>query len=71
MTPDGTSPASSFDAVAAQYAAARPGYPAELFDELEAAAGQRLAGARVLDIGAGTGISTRLLQGRGARVVAV
>lgn len=63
--------ARSFDAVAAQYAAARPGYPPALFDTIEELAGQPLAGARVLDVGAGTGIATRLLAERGARVTAV
>ncbi|MEU2793141.1 class I SAM-dependent methyltransferase [Streptomyces sp. NPDC007100] len=63
--------ARSFDAVAAQYAAARPGYPPALFDALEELAGRPLAGARVLDVGAGTGIATRLLAARGAGVTAV
>ncbi|UNO40575.1 class I SAM-dependent methyltransferase [Streptomyces sp. MST-110588] len=63
--------ARSFDSVATQYAAARPGYPPALFDALEALTGRPLAGARVLDVGAGTGIATRLLAGRGARVTAV
>ena len=63
--------ASSFNAVAAQYAAARPGYPAALFTAVEELAGRPLANARVLDVGAGTGIATRLLAERGARVVAV
>ncbi|WP_336054396.1 class I SAM-dependent methyltransferase [Streptomyces sp. CA2R101] len=63
--------ARSFDAVAAQYAAARPGYPPALFDAIEELAGQSLDGARVLDVGAGTGIATGLLAGRGARVTAV
>ncbi|MFI1306765.1 class I SAM-dependent methyltransferase [Streptomyces sioyaensis] len=63
--------ARSFDAVAAQYAAARPGYPPALFGAIEELAGQPLAGARVLDVGAGTGIATALLTARGARVTAV
>ncbi|MFC8720027.1 class I SAM-dependent methyltransferase [Kitasatospora sp. NPDC057198] len=63
--------ANSFGPVAAQYQAARPSYPAELFDELERLSGRPLDGADVLDVGAGTGIATRLLAGRGARVVAV
>ncbi|GIF65319.1 methyltransferase [Asanoa ishikariensis] len=61
----------SFDAVAAQYAAARPTYPPSLFDALEELAGRALAGADVLDCGAGTGIATRQLRERGARVVAL
>ncbi|MCP9963480.1 methyltransferase domain-containing protein [Streptomyces somaliensis] len=61
----------SFDAVAAQYAAARPGYPPALFDAVEEIAGRPLENADVLDCGAGTGIATRLLRERGARVVAL
>ncbi|MDH6576760.1 class I SAM-dependent methyltransferase [Kitasatospora sp. MAP5-34] len=63
--------ASSFGSVAAEYDRARPSYPGELFDELERLAGRSLKGANVLDVGAGTGIATRLLAGRGARVTAV
>lgn len=61
----------SFDAVAPQYAAARPTYPPALLDALEELAGRALADADVLDCGAGTGIATRLLRARGARVVAL
>ncbi|MEU2246790.1 class I SAM-dependent methyltransferase [Streptomyces sp. NPDC019224] len=61
----------SFDRAAAQYAAARPGYPDALFEAVEDMAGRLLRGARILDVGAGTGISTRRLRDRGARVVAV
>lgn len=60
-----------FDHVAAEYDAHRPHYPAELFDALESALGQPLLRARVLDVGAGTGIATRALAGRGALVTAV
>ncbi|TDU78747.1 class I SAM-dependent methyltransferase [Streptomyces sp. KS 21] len=63
--------ARSFDTAAALYAANRPGYPGELFDALEALAGRGLRGARVADVGAGTGIATGLLHARGADVVAV
>ncbi|MEU9762822.1 class I SAM-dependent methyltransferase [Streptomyces sp. NPDC047985] len=61
----------SFDRAAAQYEAARPGYPAALFDAVEELAGRPLRGARTVDVGAGTGIATRLLLDRGARVLAV
>lgn len=66
-----SSRAQSFDVAAAQYAAGRPSYPAELFDSVEEFAGRRLAGARVADVGAGTGIASELLRGRGAEVIAV
>ncbi|MEW2114169.1 class I SAM-dependent methyltransferase [Streptomyces sp. NPDC005474] len=61
----------SFDTVATQYADARPGYPPALFDAVEELAGRPLAGANVLDCGAGTGIATRLMRERGAHVVAL
>ncbi|MFH8758864.1 class I SAM-dependent methyltransferase [Streptomyces atroolivaceus] len=61
----------SFDNAAALYAAARPGYPPALLDAVEELAGHPLAGARAVDVGAGTGIATRLLHARGARVTAV
>ncbi|MGH8889035.1 MAG: methyltransferase domain-containing protein [Acidothermaceae bacterium] len=61
---------SKFDSVAAEYDAGRPGYPDELFDAIEQLSGGFLSGARVADIGAGTGKSTRALLDRGATVVA-
>lgn len=61
----------SFDTVATRYAAARPDYPSALFGAVEELAGRPLAGADVLDCGAGTGIATRLIRERGARVVAL
>ncbi|HEY8978966.1 MAG TPA: class I SAM-dependent methyltransferase [Streptomyces sp.] len=66
-----TARAHSFNAAAAQYAANRPGYPQELFDTVEELAERRFEGTRVGDVGAGTGIATGLMHGRGARVVAV
>lgn len=66
-----TTRARSFDAAAALYGAHRPGYPPALFDAVEALAGRPLAGARVADVGAGTGIATALLRERGAEVLAV
>ncbi len=61
----------SFGAVAAEYDRGRPRYPDELLDTVERLWGRSLKGARVLDVGAGTGIATRLLAARGADVVAV
>ena len=63
--------AHSFNVAAAQYAANRPSYPPALFDAIEELTGRTLTGARVADIGAGTGIATALLHARGAEVVAV
>ncbi|MFC7718341.1 class I SAM-dependent methyltransferase [Nonomuraea recticatena] len=60
-----------FDRVADAYDAGRPGYPDELFRALSEVSGVPLAGATVVDVGAGTGISSRALRARGARVVAV
>lgn len=60
-----------FDSVAAEYDATRPDYPSQLFDALESAMGQPLLWSEVCDVGAGTGIATRALAGRGANVTAV
>ncbi|MFK0296384.1 class I SAM-dependent methyltransferase [Streptomyces sp. NPDC090442] len=61
----------SFDTAAAQYADSRPSYPSVLLDALEECSGRPLAGAQIVDVGAGTGIATALLRGRGAHVLAV
>ncbi|MFI6937170.1 class I SAM-dependent methyltransferase [Streptomyces sp. NPDC050287] len=71
MTASCTTRAHSFNAAAAQYAANRPSYPPALFGAIEELADRPLAGARVADIGAGTGIATALLHARGADVIAV
>ncbi|QHF93046.1 SAM-dependent methyltransferase [Streptomyces sp. NHF165] len=63
--------ARAFDSAAARYAASRPSYPVALLDSVEELLGRPLAGARVADVGAGTGIATLLLGERGARVTAV
>lgn len=62
---------SKFDTVAAEYAAGRPDYPAVLFETLAAELGRPLAGADVIDLGAGTGIASQQLAERGTRVTAV
>ncbi|AXK32326.1 class I SAM-dependent methyltransferase [Streptomyces armeniacus] len=61
----------SFNAAAGQYAANRPSYPPSVLDSVEEIAGRPLAGARVADVGAGTGIATALLLERRADVIAV
>lgn len=71
VRPAGSSRARSFDTAAAQYADNRPSYPPALLDVLEELVGRPLAGAQVVDVGAGTGMATALLHHRGAHVVAV
>jgi SAM-dependent methyltransferase len=58
-----------FDTVAELYDEARPHYPDELYDAVDAV--HPIDGADVLDLAAGTGIATRALHSRGARVVAL
>ncbi|WP_045877377.1 class I SAM-dependent methyltransferase [Pseudofrankia sp. DC12] len=60
---------SLFDPLVDAYDAARPTYPDTLFDDLERLAGRPIAGTDVVEVGAGTGIATRGLLDRGARVV--
>jgi 2-polyprenyl-3-methyl-5-hydroxy-6-metoxy-1,4-benzoquinol methylase len=59
-----------FDNIADRYDATRPGYPAEVLDEVCTAAGLR-PGAQVLEIGCGTGQLTRQLAGRGYQLTAI
>lgn len=58
-----------FDKAADEYDAARPAYPAGIYDLLEARVGP-LGGRLVVDGGTGTGVVARQLQERGARVIA-
>jgi SAM-dependent methyltransferase len=60
----------TFEQVPELYDLARPSYPAELFDDLQALAGLT-AGNRILELGAGTGKATVALAQRGFRVVGV
>lgn len=68
MTSSNRDPATGFGAYAARYAARRPGYPAAVFDALEAA----LAGPRdvAIELGAGSGQATAEIARRFARVIA-
>jgi SAM-dependent methyltransferase len=59
--------AEGFGANAGRYDRARPTYPAELVDRIIAAS----PGRDVLDVGCGTGISARLFQAAGCRVLGV
>jgi SAM-dependent methyltransferase len=61
---------SRFDDRAADYVQYRPSYPASAVDHLLSGLGE-LDTLIAADIGAGTGISARLLGDRGVRVVAV
>jgi SAM-dependent methyltransferase len=60
----------TFDEVADLYAEVRKGYPAALFDDLEALAGLGPA-ARVLEVGCGTGQATGDLAARAGHVMAI
>jgi SAM-dependent methyltransferase len=60
----------TFDAVARLYGEVRPGYPAALFDDLEAVAGLGPA-CRVLEVGCGAGQATGDLATRAGQVRAV
>lgn len=60
----------TFDSAAQTYDAARPAYPAELFDDLVSLAALE-PGDRLLEIGCATGKATRPMLERGFRVVCV
>lgn len=62
---------SRFDAVAREYDAGRPGYPRELFAAIQELSDVEFVDAKVADIGAGTGKSTRAMRELGAWVVGV
>jgi SAM-dependent methyltransferase len=59
-----------FDEVAALYDAVRPGYPAELYDNIRALSGVS-DGGDILEIGCGTGQATLPLAQRGYRITCV
>lgn len=63
-------PTGRFTDVAADYVKHRPGYPAAAIDAVLAGLGEP-ASLEAADVGAGTGISARLLAARGVRVFAV
>ena len=65
-----SAPPDAFGRAAQDYELGRPGWPAELLDEIAAELGLA-ADSEVLDLAAGTGKLTRLLVQRFRRVVAV
>ena len=70
MPPSNAITRSVFDSAAGEYDAARPAYPDGLFAELSRRTGP-LTGLLTLDCGAGTGIASRQLAARGAKVVSL
>jgi len=62
--------ANPFDEAAEAYDAVRPGYPAEMFDDIDGMTGLT-PGSRVLEVGCGTGQATMELARRGYRVLCV
>ena len=70
MPPSNAVTRSVFDSAAGEYDTARPAYPDGVFTELAGRTGP-LAGLLTLDCGAGTGIASRQLAARGARVVSL
>lgn len=70
LSPDPASQAGSFDSVSSEYERYRPGYPPELIDAIVARCGLK-PGARLLEVGCGTGRATLLMAQRGYRVHAL
>ncbi len=60
----------TFDGAADVYDAGRPTYPSSLFDDLVSTSGIT-PGAKLLEIGPGSGIATRVLAERGFEIVGV
>jgi SAM-dependent methyltransferase len=65
-----TNPAERFGDRAQAYAAFRPSYPAEAIDAVLDGLGDP-AQLEIVDVGAGTGIASRLFADRGAHVIAI
>ena len=63
-------PAERFSGLADLYSRHRPTYPAAALDLIQARCGLG-PGALLVDVGCGTGISTRLFAARGARVIGI
>jgi SAM-dependent methyltransferase len=71
MSPlSGANPIGRFSGLAEVYARCRPDYPAEAVDFILARSGLA-PGARLVDVGSGTGIASRLFAGRELAVIGV
>jgi SAM-dependent methyltransferase len=71
MTPsEAEQPTQRFTGLAELYARCRPDYPAAALDDIVAHCGLR-HGAVIVDVGCGTGISTRLFAQRGFQVIGI
>jgi SAM-dependent methyltransferase len=68
--PPVTNPHGRFTGLAEIYARSRPSYPAEAIDHVLSRCSLH-AGSLLVDVGCGTGISSRLFAGRGLRVIGV
>src|SRR4051794_7801884 len=64
-----SNPTTRFSDLADLYARHRPDYPGAALDFITGRGGLRAAGALLVDVGCGTGISARLFAARGVRVV--
>ena len=71
MTGDKNLDLGDFTSLAANYALYRPGYSPMVLDAFLSMLGKEPSALTLADVGAGTGIWSRALAGRGARVTAV
>jgi SAM-dependent methyltransferase len=69
-SPDRRDPTARFTGLAELYAQARPGYPPEAVDFVLATC-HLGSGSVLVDVGCGTGISSRLFASRGLRVIGI
>jgi ubiquinone/menaquinone biosynthesis C-methylase UbiE len=70
MNPNESQPTHRFTGLAEIYARCRPDYPAVALEDIIRHC-QLHPGALIVDVGCGTGISTRLFAGRGFRVIGI
>ena len=61
----------SFNEDEANYDAARPGYPRELYEDVFTYAKERISGTRAIEVGIGTGQATKPFLDAGFQVTAI